>query len=528
MSAYSKTTVGGADFDQLCEGAIQNYSFNPADIAGEKKVKRIKRKLVRQLESTVRELELQSDRTIDKIYIGKTFIQRRRNPGGGFKAVDPINHHTWKKNGISSRWQVHRHEDYGRDGMVVLAAITKETMPERCRDRVHQEHFALAMEQKLLHHYLLSHPDPRVVNESFSTGQTTKHRCSAYAVYMAFRYQDKDTATDLNRKLPHKDGAQNEPNDLPLNVSSQSAEDASPSALDQPGPSHTPPSSPLSAFPSFRQTEPVPPTVEYNEHHEEEANPLTQSQQATVEQNTELQPHSSNALHHFPTVGPPPGSPSRRQRKTLSLRRRRQQTTSSPQCPCTSTVVQRLPFTEQTAEAGAVSTDFIPSTNNTSPQAFSERQEEANDARLLNTAQHQQNSLTAGHTSQREEQGRRRADICHLSQTSQNHMLIQNVDLPITNQVGTSPEPSNVSPDMLQSQTQTCIIIDSDSSSSSISSLCSLVSVPKKFKHQDSPLHSSPILHSDSLNRQEIVQRYLAGLPEHVEQNTAPLNLIKL
>ena len=74
--------------------------------------------------------------------------------------------------------------------MVVLGAITKQTMPERCRDRVHQEDFALAMEQKLLHHYLLSHPDPRVVNESFSTGQVTKDKCYAYAVYMAFSMKE--------------------------------------------------------------------------------------------------------------------------------------------------------------------------------------------------------------------------------------------------------------------------------------------------------------------------------------------------
>ena len=143
----------------------------------------IKQKLIAELESTVRELELHSDRTIAKIYIGKTFIQRRKKGGGrGYQNLNPLKHHTWKKNGISSRWHVHKHEDYGRDGLVVLGAITKQTMPERCRDRVHQEDFALAMEQKLLHHYLLSHPDPRVVNESFTAGQATKDKCYAYAV----------------------------------------------------------------------------------------------------------------------------------------------------------------------------------------------------------------------------------------------------------------------------------------------------------------------------------------------------------
>ena len=192
---------------------IGGYACNPADLTSETEVKGIKRKLVRQLESTVRELELHSDRTIAKIYIGKTYIQRRRLRVG-YQTFDPLNHHTWTNNGIM---QVHRHEEYGRDGLVVLGAITRETVPERCRDRVHQEDFALAMEQKLLHHYLLSHPDPRVVNESFSTGQAPGHRHYAYAIYMAFRYADNDTATD-----DWKEESPQEDNVIELMICSQS------------------------------------------------------------------------------------------------------------------------------------------------------------------------------------------------------------------------------------------------------------------------------------------------------------------
>ena len=192
--------MGGADFELLCTGAVRNYSANPADIAGQTEVKPIKQKLIAQVEDTVRELELQSDRTIAKIYIGKTFIKRRKKPRGrGFQKFNPLRHHTWKKNGISSRWHDHRQQEYGRDGLVVLGAITRETMPEKCREsgQIDQEDFTLAMEQKLLHHYLLSHPDPRVVNESFSTGQLTKERSYAYAVYMAFRYEGEPSSSTM-------------------------------------------------------------------------------------------------------------------------------------------------------------------------------------------------------------------------------------------------------------------------------------------------------------------------------------------
>ena len=226
------TVLGGVELaDDLLRGA-RNYACNPADLTTETEVKGIKKKLIAQLDQTIEDLE--EERKIAKIYIGKTFIRRRRIQGGGFKTFEPLDHHTWRKNGISSRWQVHKHEYYGRDGLVVLGAITRETMPERCRGQVHQEDFALAMEQKLLHHYILSHPDPRVVNESFSTGQATKDKCYAYAVYMAFRYEGE-----------------------PLSTMCQYLE---------PGPSHTPP--PLSdansppdtkrCSPSLRQTQPAP------------------------------------------------------------------------------------------------------------------------------------------------------------------------------------------------------------------------------------------------------------------------------
>ena len=198
MSTISTTTRGGDEFEQLCQGRIKNYSFNLADIESERKVKHIKRKLVKQLESTINELELHSDRRIGKIYIGKTFIQRKRKPGGGFMTFNPLNHNTWEKNGISSRWGSHKHEDYGRDGLVVLGAITKQTVPKKCRDRVHQEDFTLALEQKLLHHYLLSHPDSRVVNDTFTAGRPPERNHYAYAVYMAFSYTDDDVSKGFN------------------------------------------------------------------------------------------------------------------------------------------------------------------------------------------------------------------------------------------------------------------------------------------------------------------------------------------
>ena len=45
--------------------------------------------------------------------------------------------------------------EYCRDGLVVLAAVIKDAVPQQCRHEVHQEQYALALEQMLLHHYKL-------------------------------------------------------------------------------------------------------------------------------------------------------------------------------------------------------------------------------------------------------------------------------------------------------------------------------------------------------------------------------------
>ena len=199
VSAVSGTTAGGVDFDQLCTQSIKSYSFNLADIGEDKDVNCVEQLLIEQLETTVDMLELHSDRQVGKIYIGKTFIKSSRRKG--LEKFDPINHRTWIKKGISSRWREHRNNDYGRHGLVVLGAITRKTMPKRIRSRVHQEDFTLAMEQKLLHHYLLSHPDSRVVNKTFATGRTTEHKCIAYAIYMAFSFSNESTTNSDDESI---------------------------------------------------------------------------------------------------------------------------------------------------------------------------------------------------------------------------------------------------------------------------------------------------------------------------------------
>ena len=111
---------------------------------------------------------------------------------------DPMNPNTWKKNGISSRWGTHRTEEYGKDGMIVLTAITKEAVLHRHQGSLlHQEQYTLALEQILQHHYKLKKNDPRFANNTFTSGGTDGSKSIAYAVYIAFSLSDHDEETTM-------------------------------------------------------------------------------------------------------------------------------------------------------------------------------------------------------------------------------------------------------------------------------------------------------------------------------------------
>ena len=179
--------LGGVDFDLLCHGATPYYSFNLANLMTPdvRTEDHIETKIIEKLEDTLTALQIGSGRKIAKFYIGMTFVPRRK----GSKNFDPLNNNTWKKNGISSRWVDHKKTDYGRDGMVVLCAITRDTVPPS--DGKHQEDFTLDMEQRLIRHY---RNDPRLVHIQ-NPGQRAS-RYPVYAIYMAFAYAEEDEETE--------------------------------------------------------------------------------------------------------------------------------------------------------------------------------------------------------------------------------------------------------------------------------------------------------------------------------------------
>ena len=209
-SVISCTTVGGCNFDALCRGA-ENYACDTSclvnlstmanssetsetDVAVDEIVKRLKEKL----EDNIRELERQRDGKVTKIYIGKTFIKKRKKRGGGFQQFDPMQPSTWKKNGISSHWGSHKRKK-GKHGLIVLTAVTRKVVPKGVAN---QQRYALILEQKLIHRYEFDE-DVRLENKSSGEGAQTKIICYGYALYVAFTFEkDADDDTMLTSYQP--------------------------------------------------------------------------------------------------------------------------------------------------------------------------------------------------------------------------------------------------------------------------------------------------------------------------------------
>ena len=199
--SYAKTgatTRGGTSFDQLCRGDVLYYVCDEeclVHITHEDTLHTTEEKLVKKVEDIFTDLQIQKDATVDKFYIGKTFAQSTKRG-----KINPLNPHTWRKKGISSRWGDHKEEEYGRDGMIVIAVITRDQVPLRETDdpskpepAVHQEDYTLALEQRLMHYYKITKGDKRLANKTFTSGGADKKGSAGYALYVAFSLKKNET-----------------------------------------------------------------------------------------------------------------------------------------------------------------------------------------------------------------------------------------------------------------------------------------------------------------------------------------------
>ena len=228
QSARSATTRGGVEFDDLVtERVPPYYAFRLTRIRNkqgessatgrEKNLEhtatnteqnynalyRATDTLVKWVDDTITDIEIQSGKKVVKFYIGKTYVRQIKN-----RRFDAMNPNTWRKSGISSRWHHHRQEDYGENGMVVLTVVTKDDVPQQSIPTFkHQEMYALALEQQLIIHYAFIRGDKRLANISTHPGmqQQEESRAIGYPIYMAFTLDDSgtDLSDESDMEEPH-------------------------------------------------------------------------------------------------------------------------------------------------------------------------------------------------------------------------------------------------------------------------------------------------------------------------------------
>ncbi|XP_077862024.1 uncharacterized protein LOC144343183 [Saccoglossus kowalevskii] len=187
-------------YEELCRGE-KGYGFKLIDL--KKKEPKLPenitnlsqhvRKLEKHITSIINDIEDKSGKIIIKFTIGKTLACPEKK-----KKFDHTDFTTWDLNeGVKNRWTNTYKHDY--DGLIALAAITEQQLPDDStggmfpewkRDK--HQHYAVVLEQQLIHHYLFEQPDERLGNKSLDPGRIAKNEnVIAGVVYMAYKLGGK-------------------------------------------------------------------------------------------------------------------------------------------------------------------------------------------------------------------------------------------------------------------------------------------------------------------------------------------------
>lgn len=159
-----------------------------------------KRKIADQINEMIRKIETEIGRGIKKFYIGKSHIDYKNEEDKRKKLQDhPDPAATWNTAGIGRRWTGHKTKEYGKDGLIVMAAIEDNQVyiprgkhyVKKYTDISNQEDYTLKLEKQLIQLYQANDND-RCANKTDMPGglSSTEPWHAGYVIYLALRWLD--------------------------------------------------------------------------------------------------------------------------------------------------------------------------------------------------------------------------------------------------------------------------------------------------------------------------------------------------
>ncbi len=176
------------EFAQLCKrDATPGYALDKSIWIKSKTITEAVEIVSEKIEDCMEKITKGWGRPIKMIYIGKSHFHKIKG-----RRFSPENPTTWRLgNGINQRYRDHVKKDHGRNGLIVLAVVTKKSIPLSCKCDgyiTHQEEYALTLEKRLIQKFW---EDPQLANRTQEPGKTDKGSSIAYVVYMTFTIDGK-------------------------------------------------------------------------------------------------------------------------------------------------------------------------------------------------------------------------------------------------------------------------------------------------------------------------------------------------
>ena len=146
-----------------------------------------KKKITKAAEMLIDRIESTTQRPIAEFTIGKSTTKKSDKK----KNFDPCDSDTWDVHAIENRWYQYK-KDLSYTGLVVLCSITQEMLPllpnkdSKSYPIQNQQHYALALEQQLIHYFTFKAKDKRLGNTSLHPGRLTEDTYAG-VVYLAFK-----------------------------------------------------------------------------------------------------------------------------------------------------------------------------------------------------------------------------------------------------------------------------------------------------------------------------------------------------